>query len=303
MYKADGTKIKNPSAYVASIERNGYEHPLFTADGEEIRNPTAYLAKKLGQPVNQAAPRQAASRSAAPLALFKEDGTPIKNPEAYVASIEKNGYVHPLFNADGEEIRNPKKYLEANSRSGIATVPVARPSSARPKPSVGRRAASSRSLVTVSKKRVAPSRLEGRSRAAPSRPSQALPREAGLYKGDGSKIKNPAAYVANFKERGQSQPLFTATGEVVNNPEAYVMKMMKAEGRDERRAAGSQVSYYGPAGGRAGKLGEGLFAKRLRASLANGMRLRAAQVTSSASRGLATGGPRVPLRVKPSRRR
>merc|ERR1712107_853213 len=94
-------------------------------------------------------------------------------------------------------------------------------------------------------------------------------RAQGLYKADGSKIKNPAAYVANFAARGQSQPLYTATGEVINNPEAYVKKMMKSEGQEDRRPAGNRVSYYGPAGGRSGRLGEGLFAKKLRASLVN----------------------------------
>ena len=45
MFKKDGTPIKNPAAYVAGIEKNGYKDPVYTSSGEYILNPTQYLAE------------------------------------------------------------------------------------------------------------------------------------------------------------------------------------------------------------------------------------------------------------------
>merc|ERR1712137_554762 len=45
MFKADGTPIKNPKAYVDKIKTNGYTEPLFTEGGDEIRDPVSFLAK------------------------------------------------------------------------------------------------------------------------------------------------------------------------------------------------------------------------------------------------------------------
>jgi hypothetical protein len=44
MYKADGALIRNPAAYVKSIEENGYTLPLYNEDGKAISDPVKYLA-------------------------------------------------------------------------------------------------------------------------------------------------------------------------------------------------------------------------------------------------------------------
>lgn len=260
MYKADGTRIQKPGAYVASIEKNGYNEPLYTADGEEIRNPAAYLSKMQNQgPVSNAPQQQAA---AADVQMFKANGEQIKKPEAYVASIEKNGYTDPLFTADGEEIRNPGKYLEIGLRGGGGGAPIQK----------AQQKGAPRKQSFVPKKTV---------KAPRGAPKGAEERPEGLYKEDGSRIKNPAAYVANFEQRGQSQTLLNARGQVVKNPAAYVAKMMENEGQRSagqgRRPAGmaargpaGKVSYYG-------KPGSGTLAQRLKSALTSGMRARSAQ--------------------------
>lgn len=260
MYKADGTRIAKPSAYVASIEKNGYNEPLYTADGQEIRNPAAYVSKMQNQgPVPNAPKKQA---GAADVQMFKANGQQIKKPEAYVASIEKNGYTDPLFTADGEEIRNPVQYLE-NGRRGAGAAPAKQ---------VQKQGA-------PRKQRMVPRKTVKAPRGA--RPNGAEERQEGLYKEDGSRIKNPAAYVANFEQRGQSQTLLNARGQVVKNPAAYVARMMENEGQQPagkgRRPAGmaakgtgGKISYYG-------KPGSGTLADRLKTALSSGMRARSAQ--------------------------
>jgi len=47
LFKANGAKIKNPSAYVANFDSQGHREPLFNAHGEEIKNPVAYVAKMM----------------------------------------------------------------------------------------------------------------------------------------------------------------------------------------------------------------------------------------------------------------
>merc|ERR1711971_577766 len=47
LYKADGKRIANPTAYIAKFETNGQNAPLFNARGQEVRNPAAYVAKML----------------------------------------------------------------------------------------------------------------------------------------------------------------------------------------------------------------------------------------------------------------
>merc|ERR1712007_231122 len=56
LFKEDGTPIRNPSAYVAKIEKRGYDEPLFNVKGEEIKNPAAYVQKmerRAMKPVSQ----------------------------------------------------------------------------------------------------------------------------------------------------------------------------------------------------------------------------------------------------------
>lgn len=125
------------------------------------------------------------------------------------------------------------------------------------------------------KKRVAPARAQPKKRAAPAGPGNGTGRPEGLYKADGSRIKSPSAYVANFEKQGQTQTLFNARGQVVNNPAAYVARMMENEGNGPskpRRAAG-KVSYYG----QPGRLAQGMFAQRQKTALTKRMRARPTQ--------------------------
>merc|ERR1712125_277267 len=87
IHKADGTKIRNPQAFVAKSNE-----PLYTAEGKQIRNLSAYIASLERTPDD-------------PVPMFFGNGNQVKNPEAYLASCEKKGVIEPLFNIDGEEIR------------------------------------------------------------------------------------------------------------------------------------------------------------------------------------------------------
>lgn len=44
LFKADGTPIRNPAAFVEGIKKNGYNDTIFDRSGKEIRNPVAYVA-------------------------------------------------------------------------------------------------------------------------------------------------------------------------------------------------------------------------------------------------------------------
>merc|ERR1719183_183058 len=107
LYMENGTPIKNPMAYVARIEENGYTKPLFNDRGEEIRDPVAYVMKGMDKR------GRGSSAATGTLNLFMENGTPIKNPAAYIAKIEQNGYSKPLFNEKGQEIKDPVAYLNS----------------------------------------------------------------------------------------------------------------------------------------------------------------------------------------------
>merc|ERR1712070_389624 len=99
-----------------------------------------------------------------------------KKPEAYVASIEKNGYNHPLYTANGQEIRNPTKFLETSLRNNAAIVGAA----GHKGPKVPReRRVLTRTLTAAPKKRIAFKRVAARSESVAERPE-------GLYKEDGS---------------------------------------------------------------------------------------------------------------------
>merc|ERR1712070_181672 len=43
MFKADGTRIRNPAAFVAGIEKRGYNEDLFDGAGKKIRDPVAFV--------------------------------------------------------------------------------------------------------------------------------------------------------------------------------------------------------------------------------------------------------------------
>jgi len=213
MFKADGSAIKNPRGYVASIEKNGYNYPLFTADGEEIDDPVAFLGAmglqddgaKGGRANGKRKQKGGASRGRAAESdhggeaiMFKEDGSPINNPEGYVASIQKNGYNHPLFTLQGDEIRDPVKFL-ASKMGGSDRMHEDEPPRKR-------------------------SRVDGKGGGGKGRGGglAALPAEEGLFKADGTMIKNPVGYVAAIERNGYTNPLFTSQGKEIRDPVKYL---------------------------------------------------------------------------------
>mmetsp|Transcript_87933 Transcript_87933/g.152369 ORF Transcript_87933/g.152369 Transcript_87933/m.152369 type:complete len:387 (+) Transcript_87933:1-1161(+) len=208
LFKADGSMIKNLTAFLASMEKKGIAEPLFTENGEEVRNPLAFVAslqKKMAKDSLPASPRIPAFEDVRGL-LFKANGAPIKNPEAYVANIEERGYTVPLFTAEGKEIRNPAKFLEAQLRKaqdGAEATTRKAPASRRVK------GASSRAAPAPKKRKAA-------------KPSS---RPEGLYKANGARIKNVDGYVAKIEMNGYTQPLFTADGVEIRNPVAYAAKL------------------------------------------------------------------------------
>merc|ERR1719281_714882 len=64
LFRADGSEVKNPAAFVAKITQ--YDGGLFTADGREILNPHAFVAK-----MDQASSKGSGARVAAPWDIKK----------------------------------------------------------------------------------------------------------------------------------------------------------------------------------------------------------------------------------------
>jgi len=204
MFKADGTPIKNPTNYVAGIERRGYNDPLFDKHGKKIQNPVAFLRKidsgdEVPLKASVSSKRKSSSStnsSESPVkrqrgeGIFKADGTPVRNPVSYVEGIQKRGYRDPLFGSDGKEIRNPVAYVDAMVRRGHANPPA------------------------------------GAANAAPAAIwLAAAATGATLFKADGTPVRNTVAYVAGIEDRGYTDPLFDAKGQEIRNPVAYVAAM------------------------------------------------------------------------------
>merc|ERR1712176_566869 len=117
LYKADGTVVRDPAAYVAAFEKKGgmYEGGLFNAKGVEIRDPIAYIAR-MGDSrvsVGRGVPPWRSANGADDRAVYKADGTQVRDPVAYVAGIEKKGleYKGDLLTSKGEVIRDPFAYV------------------------------------------------------------------------------------------------------------------------------------------------------------------------------------------------
>merc|ERR1711988_868769 len=71
LFRADGSEVRNPAAFVAKITQ--YEGGLFTADGREIRNPHAFVAK-MDQATGKGSSKGSDARVAAPWDIKKEPG-------------------------------------------------------------------------------------------------------------------------------------------------------------------------------------------------------------------------------------
>ncbi|CAK0885128.1 unnamed protein product [Prorocentrum cordatum] len=204
MFTADGSEVRNPSAFVAKIDR--YEGGLFTADGEEIRNPSRFASLLLrngsdASSLRSRSPRLPERRTSkggakGDAVLYNGSGEPIWNPEAYIGRI--TNYDGGLFTADGQEVRNPKAFLA------------------------------------------------GLSRASPKGGGKG-DGEAILYKADGTPILNARNFVANIESyRGG---LYTASGQEVRNPHAFVEGADGRRGPTAARPAREEALAYKRAGG------------------------------------------------------
>lgn len=213
LFKEDGTAIRNTSAYVAGIKKNGYTEKLFTADGDEIRDPVSYVEKK-GVSVPDG-PRNAKRQKTG--GIFKADGTAIKNPVAYVAGISKNGYNEPLFDAAGQKIKNPVNYVAAMDNNGSGYAAASKMMMPMPMPFM-------------------------------FGPKMAMPGISGglekpLFTSKGMPIRNPEAYIEGIKKKGHNEPVFDAQGSIIKNPIAYVEKALinaKTSGGTIARKSGAK---------------------------------------------------------------
>lgn len=208
LFKEDGTPIKNPVAYVAGIAMRGYKDPLFDANGTKIKNPIAYVSKmESWSGDNSAANWMMMQMQYAPPTsnaggggIYTADGSIVKNPLAYLEGIKKNGYTQPLFGADGKPIRNPEAYIDAMVKRGqLSGKPVAKEAWSQPV-----------AKQTWSEK---PRKNSGGGKSG------------GLFKADGTQIRNPKAYAAGIEKRGHNEPLYDSAGVEIRNPVAYIAAM------------------------------------------------------------------------------
>lgn len=208
MYKADGTPIRDPAAYVHRLDPSEYKQDLFDAKGRVIVNPSHFVSVRLGSSSGiDDAPAAKRPRVAAPVAgagafdLFKADGTPVKNPAAYVVAMMKSGgYSGGLFNKSGKEIRDPEAYVARMAQTTVASAPLAatRSHSLPPPPPSG----------------------GGRSGCLPGG-------DSALYKSDGTLVRDPVAYVAGMERKpgGYQGGLFNSKGVEICDPAAYIRRM------------------------------------------------------------------------------
>merc|ERR1712187_898139 len=109
-----------------------------------------------------------------------------------------------LFDADGVEIRNPEKYISAMlQRSEGAPV-----------------AASVAQHAPIAKQaRITPVAARKVSTSSGNKPK-------GVFHADGTKVEDPAEYVATMKAEGITIPLYDGDGKEIRDPFAYVKAMV-----------------------------------------------------------------------------
>lgn len=69
-------------------------------------------------------------------------------------------------------------------------------------------------------------------------------RRDGIFKADGSEVRNPAAFVANI--RSYQGGLFTAAGLEIRDPQSFVANMVQASDHNTRRRRGMRFSDQAP---------------------------------------------------------
>merc|ERR1712064_266363 len=90
------------------------------------------------------------------------------------------------------------------------------------------------------------------------------------YKANGTRIKNPSAFVAKF-EADRDGPVFNSRMQEIKNPVAYVAKMLQNEKKKGARlgmvptSTDGKLSYYGKSPGMS-------LAQRLKSTLASSLR-------------------------------
>lgn len=274
MFKKDGTPIRKPAAFVAGIEKRGYDSPVFTADGTEIDDPVAFLALMDREEVNAGGQKRkndgdgdvesSKRHKGAGPGIFKEDGTQVQDPATYIAGMQKRGGNAKLFGADKMEIRDPVAYVAAMQRRGqvsgapahsqqggaYSTVPSI-PYGACPSMVVAR------SAVVPRRSPIVP-QMSGKA-SGKGQWVQVGGKGPGIFKADGTPIRNPEAFVAGIAKSGYHEPILGADGGVIRDPVAYVGAMAK---RGEGGGGATRVPM-GKAGGKgqwqASSQGQGIF--------------------------------------------
>jgi len=246
LYKADGTPIRDPVAYVAGMQSRpgGNQGGIFNSKGQEIRDPAAYIAHmqmrrttKVALParasVGQASPGLGIASASTPLPgfaaavvaaggtaeLFKADGTPVRNPHAYVLAMDKNGggYRGGLFNKKGEEIRDPAAYVSRMGGVGAGA---------------GDKVSVSRGLAPVLQALSALAGAANPNSALHSvMPNQIKSAAAMsgtlLFQADGTPIRDPAGFLQALEKKpgGYQGGLFNHKGQEIRDPAAYIKNM------------------------------------------------------------------------------
>lgn len=271
MFKADGTAVRDPAAYVAGIRKNGYNEPLLDADGNDIEDPESYLqamqqhgsAKANGgaatPQATSAAPVWRATASRTPSStstgmasagmsgavLFKSDGTAVRDPARYVEGIKKRGYNEPLMDAKGVQIRDPVAYVEKMvQREG-------------PPPAARASVGSGFAVGFGGGAFTRPLALAVLRPAGGGAGARAGADGAVLFKSDGTAVRDPIAYVAGIEQRGYNEPLMDAKGQQIRDPVAYVkgMQQRQAGGAHQRAHSAPAAAWGAPASSAgAGKL-------------------------------------------------
>jgi hypothetical protein len=213
LYKADGTLVRDPVKYVEAMQKTGgYKGGLMTALGEEVRDPVAYVQKMEGRSVAAFAPPigAAPARSNAPVTKL---AAPARS-SALVTKLAQSRALAPpsnvqqsgkqIFKEDGTAVRDPVRYVEAMQRSGGYKGGLMNEKGEEIKDPLAYLGIQSQGGLVA---------LVANDRKA-------------LFKADGTKVKNPVAYVQAFeKTGGYKGGLYNHKREEIRDPVAYIAKM------------------------------------------------------------------------------
>lgn len=193
MFKADGTPIQRPRAFVAKI--NKYAGGLFTADGTAIRNPNSFLTVlKHRKRRGAAAALRNTNASAGQAVLDTVATTPTQHPATCPTT------------ANGQSCEN-EGFHSATCRQDTSNPPTA----------------------ILATGRIQPAPRRGKGGVTTGAPALRVGANV-VYKADGTPIRNLSAFVANIDN--YEGGLFTAEGHAISNPHTF-LSLLEQRGLDE----------------------------------------------------------------------